>query len=441
MSSSASRLTRRSALKGLAAGFAAPMVFRAHAAAPPSETLRHASFGASGMAGSDIGSFSASRYFKLVAVADVDLRHTAEIKKRFPDVKVYQDWRELLDKEKRLDSVNVSTPDHMHAPITMTALQRGLNVYTQKPLTQTIYEARQVAGVAREKKLITQMGIQLHSSAIHRTIAATIQAGAIGKVKEVHSWSGKHWGDRNPRPKRNDPVPAGLNWDAWLGVAADRPFIAHYYHPGEWRKRLDFGTGTFGDMGCHILDPVFMSLALTSPRSVRSGGGAPNADNWGLDSQVDYTFPGTKHTTEAFVLHWYDGDRRPPAEVKALIGKRGLQDQGSIYIGSEGILYAPYFDDPVLLPAEKFSGDAIKKQDGADHYIQFVEACRGNGKTSAPFDYAGPLTESVLLGCLATRFPKTTLEWDAARVAVTNVEEANRFVRRRYRKGWEVEGL
>ncbi len=227
-------------------------------------------------------------------------------------MKVYQDWRELLDKEKHLDSVNVSTPDHMHAPITMSALRRGLNVYTQKPLTQTIYEARQVAGVAREKKLVTQMGIQLHSSAIHRTIAATIQAGAIGKVKEVHSWSGKHWGDRKPRPDRKDPVPAGLNWDAWLGVAAERPFIADYYHPGEWRKRLDFGTGTFGDMGCHILDPVFMSLALTSPRSVRSEGGAPNADNWGLDSQVDYTFPGTKHTTETFILHWYDGDRRPP---------------------------------------------------------------------------------------------------------------------------------
>jgi predicted dehydrogenase len=442
MSSSSSRLTRRSALKQLAAaGFAAPMVFRAHAGAAPSETVYHASFGASGMARSDIGSITASPHVKLVAVADVDLKHTAEIKKRFPGVKVYQDWRELLDKEKRLDSVNVSTPDHMHAPITMSALRRGLNVYTQKPLTQTIYEARQVGGVAREKKLVTQMGIQLHSSAIHRTIAATIQAGAIGKVKEVHSWSGKHWGDRNPRPKRNDPVPTGLNWDSWLGVADGRSFIAGYYHPGEWRKRLDFGTGTFGDMGCHILDPVFMSLGLTSPRSVRSGGGAPNADNWGLDSQVDYTFPGTKDTTSPFVLHWYDGDRRPPAEIKALIGKRDLQDQGSIYIGTEGILYAPYFKDPVLLPAGKFSGDAIKKQDGADHYIQFVEACRGIGKTSAPFDYSGPLTESVLLGCLATRFPKTTLEWDAAKVAVTNVEEANRFVRRRYRKGWEVEGL
>src|SRR4051794_33509245 len=202
-SSPGSRWNRRSALKRFAAagaGFAAPMVFRPHAGAAPSETVYHASFGASGMARADIGSITASKYIKLVAVADVDLRNTESIKKRFPGVKVYQDWRELLDKEKHLDSVNVSTPDHMHAPITMTALQHGLNVYTQKPMTQTIYEARQVARVAREKKLITQMGIQLHSSAIHRTIVATIRSGAIGKVKEVHSWSGKRWGDRKPRP-------------------------------------------------------------------------------------------------------------------------------------------------------------------------------------------------------------------------------------------------
>jgi predicted dehydrogenase len=323
----------------------------------------------------------------------------------------------------------------------MSALERGLHVYTQKPMTQTIFEARQVAKVAREKKLVTQMGIQLHSSAIHRTIVATIQAGTIGKVKEVHSWSGKHWGDRKPRPDRKDPIPARLNWDSWLGVAAERPFLAGYYHPGQWRKRLDFGTGTFGDMGCHILDPVYGSLALTYPRSVRSEGGAPNADNWGLDSHVIYTFPGTKSSAATLTLHWYDGDRRPPAEVKSLIGQRPLEDQGSIYIGSDGILYAPYFEDPVLLPAEKFPADAFKKQEGEDHYIQFVEACRGNGKTSAPFDYSGPLTESVLLGCLATRFHKATLEWDAAKVAVTNVEEANRFVRRRYRGGWEVRGL
>src|SRR5262249_54622542 len=153
----------------------------------------------------------------------------------------------------------------------------------------------------------------------------------IGKVKEVHSWSGKHWGDTTPRPDRTDPVPASLNWDKWLGVASERSFIGNeYYNPANWRKRLDFGTGTFGDMGCHILDPVFTSLTLTSPKTVRSEGGAPNADNWGLDSKVQYVFPATKYTTEALILWWYDGDSRPPAEVKALLGSRALNDQGSI---------------------------------------------------------------------------------------------------------------
>jgi predicted dehydrogenase len=428
-----SRITRRAALRRFAAaGLAAPFVFRAHATAAPSETLYHASFGANGMALGDIRSLTASKHVKLVAVADVDLKRTAEVKKDFPDVKVYQDWRELLDKEKKLNSVNVSTPDHMHAPITMRALHQGLHVYTQKPLTQTVYEARQLTKAARENKLVTQMGIQIHSHEVHRTVVATIQAGAIGPVQAVHSWSGKHWGDRKPRPDRKDPVPEGLNWDFWLGVAAERPFLGGgYYHPGNWRKRLDFGTGTFGDMGCHILDPVFTSLALTSPLSMRSEGGAANDDNWGLDSKVWYVFPGTKYTTDKLVLYWYDGNSRPPAEVQALIGKRRLNDQGSIYIGTKGVLYSPYIAAPVLLPEEKFRDYKLPKPGGRNHYLQFVEACRGNGKTSAPFDYSGPLTESVLLGCLATRFPKTTLEWDAAKLKVTNVDKANAFVRRR----------
>ena len=442
MSSRDFRVTRRSAFKQLAAaGIAAPFIMRTHATAAPSETLYHASFGAAGMAAGDIESLTASPHLKLVAVADVDLRNLDRIKEQFPGVKTYQDWRELLDKEKNLNSVNVSTPDHMHASITMRAMQQGLHVYTQKPLTQTIHEARQLARVAREKSLVTQMGIQIHSHEIHRTIVATIQAGTIGKVKEVHSWSGKHWGDKKPTPERTDPIPAGLNWNFWLGVASERPYLAHYYHPGQWRKRLDFGTGTFGDMGCHILDPVFTSLALTAPRSIRSEGGAPIAGNWGLDSQVRYVFPGTSFTTDTLSLYWYDGDKRPPDDVTTRIGQPSLEDQGSIYIGAEGVLYAPYIEAPVLLPVEKFKDAKLPSPGGNDHYLQFVEACRGNGKTSAPFDYSGPLTESVLLGCLATRFPNTTLEWDKVNLRVTNLSEANAFVRRRYRKGWEVDGL
>jgi predicted dehydrogenase len=394
------------------------------------------------MAGSDIGSLTASKNLKLVAVAEVDAGRAADIKKKFPDLRVYTDWRVLLDKEKDLHSVNVSTPDHMHAPITMTAIHRGLHVYTQKPLTQTIYEARQLTKAAADKKVVSQMGIQIHSAAEHRTIVATVQAGAIGKVKEVHSWSGKQWGDRKPRPDRKDPIPPELDWDVWLGVAADRPYIGNgYYHPGNWRKRLDFGTGTFGDMGCHILDPVFGALALTAPTSVRSEGDVPNDDSWGLDNRVVFTFPGTKHTTEAVTLTWYNGTLRPPEDVLKLARVAKVSDQGSIYVGTEGVMYSPYIAFPTVIPNGGGPAPALTRMGGENHYLQFVEACRGNGTTSAPFAYSGPLTESVLLGCLATRFPKTTLRWDAAKLKVTNEEKANQFVRKTYRKGWEVEGL
>ena len=324
-----SRINRRAALKRMAtAGLAAPFVFRATAGAAPSETVHHASFGANGQALSDIKALTAGKHLKLVAVAEVDLARAAEVKKLFPDVTVYQDWRELLDKEKGLDSVNVTTPDHMHAPITMRAMQQGLNVYTQKPLTQTIYETRQLTKAAKDKKLVTQMGIQIHSYSDHKMVVVLVQAGAIGKVKEVHSWSGKGWGDKNPRPDRSDPVPPELNWDDWLGVAAERPFIKGYYHPAEWRKRLDFGSGTFGDMGCHILDPVFGSLALTAPTTVRSEAEGPNADSWPLEAQVKFEFPGTKYTTETLTLNWYHGGRRPPVEVVKQIGDHKLQRPG-----------------------------------------------------------------------------------------------------------------
>jgi predicted dehydrogenase len=434
-----SNLNRREAIQ-TAAALAAPFVFRTHATAAPSETLYHASFGAGGMAAADIGSLTRSKNLKLVAVADVDLAAAEKLKVKFPDVRVYQDWRELLDKEKELNSVNVSTPDHMHAAITMTAIQKGLHVYTQKPLTRTIFEARALTKAVAEKKVVSQMGIQIHSHEVHKSVVAMIQAGAIGKVKEVHSWSGKHWGDRNPRPMKSDPVPAKLNWDHWLGVAAERDFISGYYHPGNWRKRLDFGTGTFGDMGCHILDPVFSSLALTSPLTVTSTGNTPNGDSWALDSQVNYVFPGTPHTTETVSLTWYDGDLRPGDDVKNLVGGK-LSDQGSVYIGTEGVMYSPYISAPILLPAEKFKDFQRPKITGDDHYLQFVEACRGNGTTSAPFSYSGPLTEMILLGCLSTRFPKTPLKWDTAKLTVTNVEGANHFVHPPYRKGWEVGGL
>ncbi len=221
------RITRRSALKAAAAaGLGLPFVWRNYVGAKPNEMLNHASFGAGGMAWSDVRAIAASQHVRVVALAEVDDSRTADARRQFPNARIYQDWRELLDTERNLQSVNVSTPDHMHAPITMRAMQQGLHVYTQKPLTQSIYESRQLTRVARERRIVSQMGIQIHSHEAHRTIVEIIQGGAIGRVREVHSWSDKQWGDTAARPDRRDEVPATLQWDKWLGVAAERPFTS-----------------------------------------------------------------------------------------------------------------------------------------------------------------------------------------------------------------------
>ena len=437
--------SRRSFLKQLAAaGAVAPFVTRRLLAAPPSGMVRHASFGGGGMALADLHGFKNHPNFQLVCVAELDASRIAKLKETFPEVKVYEDWREMLDREhQNLDCVNVSTPDHMHAPMGMSALQLGLHVYGQKPLTHEVYESRKLAEFAREKKLVTQMGIQIHSSVEYRSAVQLIQDGAIGKVREVHTWSSKKWSDAKPRPDTTDPVPAGFNWDLWLGVCEARPFIGDgYYHPGHWRKRLDFGTGTFGDMGCHIYDPVFKALALTAPLSVRSEGPAPGAHNWGENAIVHYIFPGTKFSADATVkVTWYDGDERPPQEVQARLGAVKLPGQGSIFLGTDGVMVLPHISKPILLPEEKFAGHALPQLEAVSHWHQFLNAVRGEGATSAHFGYAGPLTEAILLGGIASRFPLTTLEWDTAAMKIKNVAEANAFVRRTYRQGWEVKGL
>jgi predicted dehydrogenase len=436
--------SRRLFLKQLSLlGISAPFVTRNLLAAPPGSKLNHASFGATGMAGADLDTIVHHDFVNLVAIAEVDLPRANDWKKRFPDLHVYQDWRVMLDKEKNLDCANVSTPDHMHASMAMSAMQRGINVYGQKPLAHDIYEVRQMTLLAREKKLATQMGIQIHSDSIYRLAVRLVQDGTIGKVKEVHTWSGKKWGDPEPRPDRSDPVPEGFNWDLWLGMAAERPFLGgDYYHPANWRKRLDFGTGTFGDMGCHIYDPVFKALALTAPLSVRSEGPAPNQWNWANDARIRYVFPGTRFSEGDTVrVTWYDGDQRPSQEVKALLEGEGVPDQGSIFIGTKGVMLLPHIGKPQLFPQAQFKDFVPPKVGSVNHWTQWLEACRGQAAPSANFDYSGPLTEAVLLGGLATRFPNTTLEWTADKLSFSNVAEANRYLRRTYRKGWEVTGL
>ena len=440
--STLSSTTRRSFFKG-AAGIAAPAFIRNLLSAPPSSTVRLAAFGSGGMAFHTLDGIATHAKVKLVSVAELDPARM-DHKKKYPDAKVYENWREMLDREhKNLDVACVGTPDHMHAPMGMSAMQLGMAVYMQKPLAHDIYEVRHLTAMAHKKKLVTQMGIQVHSSAEYKAAVQLIHAGAIGKVKEVHSWSEKKWGDMDPFPTRTDPVPANFCWDDWLGVAQTRPFIGGgFYHPVNWRKRIDFGTATFGDMGCHIIDPVFGALQLSAPISVRSEGPAPNEHNWAINTVIHYVFPGTAYTEGKTVpVHWYDGDERPPQEVQALLGTKKMPGQGSIFIGTKGIMLLAHVAKPVLLPEEQFKDYALPPTEKENHYHQFVEAVLGNGKTSAPLEYSGPLTESVLLGPIATRFPKTTLEWNSGKLKFRNSPEATHYVRKTYRAGWLVKGL
>lgn len=436
--------SRRSFLKTLgAATLAAPFVTSDLLAAQPSRVIRHASFGAAGMAFADLNQISNCPRVEIVALCDVDLDRAVEARKKFPKAKFYQDWRELLDREaKNLDSVNVSTPDHMHAPIAMRAMEQGLHVYGQKPLAHEIHEVRRMVKAARKHKVITQMGIQIHSSVYYRTGVQALRDGLIGKVKEVHSWCPKFWGDPTPKPERTDAVPANLDWNLWLGVCAERPFIGEeYYHPGNWRKRLDFGTGTLGDMGCHIFDPVFNALELAAPISVRSEGPAPNAWNWAVDEELHYRFAGTKHTAgDVLPMTWHDGNSKVAPEVFSSLGITEKPEMGSLFIGTEGALVLPHFEMPRLYPVEKFRDHKFSKLPAVSHWGQFVAACRGEDKTTAGFDYAGRLTEAILLGGIATRFPKTTLDWVGWRMKFKQ-SAANQFIRRDYRRGWEVKGL
>lgn len=440
----AHHFSRRSFLKTLGtAAIGAPFITRGLMAQSPGGVVRHASFGSGGQAWADITQLTNISRLKLVAICDVDLNRTVEARKKFPDIRVYQDWRRLLDKEaKNIDSVNVSVPDHMHASIAVSAMHLGKNVYGQKPLAHDLYEVRRMTEIARKEKVATQMGIQIHSSKVYRTAVRIIRDGTIGKVKEVHSWCSKAWGDPSPKPDRSDPVPPSLDWNLWLGVCEKRPFIGdQYYHPSNWRKRLDFGTGTFGDMGCHIFDPVFNSLELTAPLTVRSEGPPPNQWNWALDSKIHYVFPGTAFTAEATLpVSWYDGNSKPPADVIQLMEKDEMPGIGSMFIGTEGVMVLPHIAPAQLYPGAKFDKFTPPVVEEVSHWGSYVDACLGEGKTSANFDYAGPLTESVLLGSVATRFPQTTLQWNARKLEF-DLAEANHYIRRHYRRGWSVRGL
>jgi predicted dehydrogenase len=408
------------------------------------EKLRLASVGVGGKGWEDLTKVAASPHVAVTAVCDVDdtEKHLGRAAEKFPSAARFTDWRRLLDRHHEFDAVTVSTPDHLHAPVALAAMALGKHVHCQKPLTHTVFEARQMRLAARKSGVVTQMGNQIQSHEFYRTAVKLVHDGVIGKVKEVHCWQAgtMRWLTVDDRPPGEDPVPKTLHgWDNWLGPAPRRPFKEKVYHPWNWRAWQDFSNGQLGDFGCHILDPVFTALGLTAPLAVRGESSPLNREVWYRWSVVNYEFPGTEYTAgRTLNLTWYDGEgKRPARETLGLADGVKLPGAGSLLIGEKGSLLVPHVAAPRLLPEEAFRDFKVEKVPGVDHYVSWADACRGVGQTTSHFDYAGPLTEAVLLGTVAVRVPGETLRWDAAAVRVTNSKAADALLRKSYRQGWE----
>lgn len=442
---------RREFLKrSLGASFGTVVLPGIVSADPPNSRVQHAAIGVGGMGWGDVQQIGSHPSVEIVAICDVDTARMAAAVKKFPNARRYQDWRELLDKDgDKIDSVNVSTPDHMHALITMTALNRGKHVYCQKPLTHDVHEARRVAEAAAKASVATQMGIQVNASIGYRMATKIIRDGAIGKVKLAYAWSNKPVGNyrpTGPRPSGEDPVPATLDWDAWLGTAPIRPYKHGVYHPTWWRGWQDFGVGWLGDMGCHIVDTPYNALRLSSPVRVRAeveaawrGTLSRRTETWPTWQIVHYTFPGNELTAgKTIELIWSDGYKYPPDHARQHIDNHEFPPQGSLLIGEDGTMLLPHVAGPQLFPKDKFKGYSRPEILPRNHYHHWIDACRQKGRTTAGFDYAGPLTEVILLGTVALRCPGQELIWDAAQMKITNLPDANQYLRRSYREGWRA---
>ncbi len=409
--------------------------------------LRTAHIGVGGMGAEDLKAISSHPMVDVFALCDVDANNLAAAKALHPTAAVFADYREMLHKMgKEIDAVIVSTPDHTHAPASLMAMEMDKPVYCQKPLTHHVSEARAMRKLAAEKNLVTQMGIQVHSFYDYKLATLLIQSGIIGKVNTVRAWSPKNWGFDGTIPAGSDPVPAHLDWNLWLGTAKARPYKEGYYHPGNWRKLVDFGCGTLGDMGVHIFDTPYNALALDVPKTITTSCRNPNEIGFPENNIVTYEFPGTRYTTNNFKWVWYDGPGAPDVhdDLKLPNGE-ALHDQGAMFMGEKGRLYLPHFQKiPKLIvdgeyrdmDIDQFNlGEPIRdyNKETPKHYHQFVDACLGKDNTSAPFSYSARLTETILLGVIAGRFPNQTLHWDNA-AAKFEEEEANTFLDAPYRE-------
>jgi predicted dehydrogenase len=438
----------------------------------PSDKLNIAGIGVGGKGKSDLQEFAKSPNANIVALVDVSDKAAADSVKRFPNAKYYKDYREMLDKEKNnIDACSISTPDNTHAVATIAAMQLGKHVYTQKPLTHDIYEARMLTEAAKKYKVVTQMGNQGGSGDGVRKMKEMVAAGMIGDVHTVQCWTNRPvWPQGQPTPTGSFSVPDELNWDLWLGPAKMIDYNPAYL-PFNWRGWWAFGTGSLGDMACHIMDPVFRILPIDYPTSAEASvatlwpamwNDAANPDACPPSSIIHLTYP-RKDGKGTIKLHWYDGGLLPPRPDEMEANEpMGNWDGGVIFEGSKGkIMCDCYGANPRLLPTKLMKEKTMPKETikrvPEGHYVQWVNAAiagYGKGETSSPFEYAGPFTESILMGNLAIRsffiknpklkgwddkyLGRKRLLWDAKNMKITNFDEANQFVKREYRNGWSL---
>jgi predicted dehydrogenase len=417
----------------------------------PSDKLNIAGIGVGGQGAGDIHQVKSEN---IVALCDVDWARAKDTFNAFPGAQKYDDFRVMLDKQKDIDAVIVATADHTHAVATMTALKMGKHVYCEKPLTYSVYEARMVSQEARKQNVATQMGNQGHASESIRLLCEWIWDGAIGPIREVHAWTPHPvWPQGMDRPSDTPPVPETLKWDLWLGPAPSRPYHPVYL-PMLWRGWWDFGTGGLGDMGCHIFDHIFWSLKLGHPKSVEASCSyfvrealnwdkVMNTESYPRASLVHYRFP-ARGDMPPVKLTWYDGGLMPPRPEELEEGRTmGDQFGGTLYIGDKGtILTGSHGANGLrIIPESKMQAykkppKTLKRSIG--HHREWIEACKGGEPAKSNFaDFAGPLTEVVLLGNIALRTGKK-LNWDAENMKFPNYPDAEQFLHRKYRDGWSL---
>jgi len=428
-----SNIRRRQFIKATTAAGLSAGVWRSASAAESKSAnnkLQILCVGTANRAAADIAGITGE---EIIGLCDIDKNYLDRAAATHKGAKTFADYREMIDQmADKADAIMVATTDHHHAPASIRGINAGLHVYCEKPLTHTVEEARIIAEAAKAKNLATQMGTQIHAEPNYRRVVEIVRAGVIGDIKEVHVWVGKGWGGGD-LPTKTEQPPATLSWDLWLGPAAVRPYAPGRYHPAQWRRWWEFGQGTLGDMGCHYMDLPFWALDLRHPTAIEADGPPLHPETCPLGLKVNYKFP-ARGDLPPVDLTWYDGNMTP----RQVAGQR-VPGSGVMFVGSEGSLFSSY-SNYKLFPGDKFSSFKPPEKsipDSIGHHAEWIKACKEGSPTLCNFDYSGALTESVLLGNVAYRTGKR-LEWDAENLKVTNCPEADQFLRKRYRKGWEV---